>query len=33
MYKLASEYVENFVICLDLLFYLVLNLRKIDIVR
>ena len=26
MYKLASEYVKNFVICLDLLFYFVPNL-------
>ena len=31
-YKLASEYVKNFVIYLDLLFYLVPNFA-IDIVR
>ena len=33
MYKLASEYVKNFVICLDLLFYFVPNLQLILSVR
>ena len=33
MYKLASEYVKNFVICLDLLFYFVPNLQLILYVR
>ena len=33
MYKLASDYVKNFVICLDLLFYFVPNLQLILYVR
>ena len=32
-YKVASEYVKNFVICLDLLFYFVPNLQFILYVR
>ena len=33
VYKRASEYVKNFVICLDLLFYFVSNLQLILYVR